>query len=206
MENKYVIGILNIVEDKLREFGIEIPDDHREDSKDPIVGYQYAELHDRIQEYLEENGLLHPQDHQEMKTKIHAVSIVNSQGWMNGNESTVNLYPSLHECMDQSYQQYLSIMEELAEEGQLEAEDLEPMSFEAYRGIMLGDRCLNIQLSDFHILIEYYEKDLTLNNSLCGPYKEHATFDDILSFAESRVVPPSHNEHAKRTMTSYEHA
>ena len=57
MENPLVIGILNIVEDKLREFGIQIPDDHREDSKDPIVGYQYAELHDLIQEYLEESGI-----------------------------------------------------------------------------------------------------------------------------------------------------
>ena len=205
MENKYVIGILNIVEDKLREFGIEIPDDYREDSKDPIVGYQYAELHDRIQEYLEDNGLLHASDHQERRTKIHAISIVNSQGWMNGNESTVNLYPSLNDCMVQSFQQYLTIMEELAEEGQLEAEDLEPMSFEAYRAIMLSDRCLNIQLSDLHILIEYYEKDLTLNNSLCGPYKEQATFDDILSSAESRATSSSHNEYSKRIMTSYEH-
>ena len=58
MENPLVIGILNIVEDKLREFGIQIPDDDREDSKDPIAGYQYAELHDRIQEYLEEAGIL----------------------------------------------------------------------------------------------------------------------------------------------------
>lgn len=206
MENKYVIGILNIVEDKLREFGIEIPDDHREDSKDPIVGYQYAELHDRIQEYLEENGLLHASDHQERRTKIHAISIVNSQGWMNGNESTVNLYPSLNECMVQSYQQYSVIMEELAEEGQLEAEDLEPMSFEAYRAIMLSDRCLNIQLSDYHILIEYYEKELTLNNSLCDPYREHTSFDDILSSAESRATSSIHNEHANRTITSHEHA
>lgn len=58
MENKLVIGILEIFEDKLREFGIQIPDDDREDSSEPIVGYQYAELHDRIQEYLEEAGVL----------------------------------------------------------------------------------------------------------------------------------------------------
>lgn len=58
MENKLVVGILNIVEDKLREFGIQIPDDDRDGSEDPIVGYQYAELHDRIQEYLEEQGLV----------------------------------------------------------------------------------------------------------------------------------------------------
>lgn len=61
MENKLVVGILNIVEDKLREFGIQIPDDDRDGSTDPIVGYQYAELHDRILEYLEEQSaaLLH---------------------------------------------------------------------------------------------------------------------------------------------------
>lgn len=58
MENKLVIGILNIVEDKLREFGIMLPADERENSTDPIVGYHYAELHDRIQEYLEEEGLV----------------------------------------------------------------------------------------------------------------------------------------------------
>lgn len=58
MENAIVIDILNIVEDKLREFNIMLPDDFREDSTDPIVGYHYAELHDRIKEYLEEAGLL----------------------------------------------------------------------------------------------------------------------------------------------------
>lgn len=58
MENALVVGILNIVEDKLREFNIQIPDDMREDSTDPIVGYQYAELHDRIKEYLEDEGVL----------------------------------------------------------------------------------------------------------------------------------------------------
>ena len=58
MENALVVGILNIVEDKLREFNIQLPDDMREDSTDPIVGYQYAELHDRIKEYLEDAGLL----------------------------------------------------------------------------------------------------------------------------------------------------
>ena len=61
MENKLVIGILDIVEDKLREFGIMLPADEREGSKDPIVGYHYAELHDRIAEYLEEKGLLSEQ-------------------------------------------------------------------------------------------------------------------------------------------------
>ena len=58
MENRIVIGILNIVEDKLREFNIKIPDEYREDSDDPIVGYAYAELHDRIKEYLEEEDLI----------------------------------------------------------------------------------------------------------------------------------------------------
>ncbi len=58
MENKLVIGILDIVEDKLREFGVQLPDEMREDSKDPIVGFHYAELHDRIKEYLEEVGVL----------------------------------------------------------------------------------------------------------------------------------------------------
>lgn len=58
MENKLVIGILNIFEDKLREFGIQLPDDDREDSNDPIVGYQYAELHDRIRDFLEEEGVI----------------------------------------------------------------------------------------------------------------------------------------------------
>lgn len=53
-----VNDILDIVEDKLREFSIQIPDDDREDSTDPIVGYHYAELHDRIKEYLEEAGFL----------------------------------------------------------------------------------------------------------------------------------------------------
>ena len=57
MENKLVVGILNIVEDKLREFNVQLPDDMREDSNDPIVGFHYAELHDRIQEYLEEQGV-----------------------------------------------------------------------------------------------------------------------------------------------------
>ena len=58
MENSLVIGILNIVEDKLREFGIQIPDEVRDESTtDPIVGYTYAELHDRIMEYLEEQGV-----------------------------------------------------------------------------------------------------------------------------------------------------
>lgn len=61
MENKLVIGILNIFEDKLREFGVQLPDDDREDSTDPIVGYQYAELHDRIKEFLEEQGVLQNQ-------------------------------------------------------------------------------------------------------------------------------------------------
>lgn len=58
MENTLVVGILKIVEDKLREFDIQIPDDDREDSTDPLVGYQYAELHDRIKEFLEERGLI----------------------------------------------------------------------------------------------------------------------------------------------------
>ena len=57
MENSLVVGILDIVEDKLREFGIQIPDDEREESSDPIVGYQYAELHDKIKEYLEDKGI-----------------------------------------------------------------------------------------------------------------------------------------------------
>lgn len=52
-----VVGILTIVENKLREFGIQIPDEDRDGSSDPIVGYQYAELHDRIQEFLEEKGI-----------------------------------------------------------------------------------------------------------------------------------------------------
>lgn len=58
MESKLVFGILDIVEDKLREFGIEIPDPDRGGNNDPIVGYQYAELHDRIKEYLEEKGVM----------------------------------------------------------------------------------------------------------------------------------------------------
>lgn len=66
MENPLVVGILNIVEDKLREFGIQIPDDDREDSSDPIVGYQYAELHDRIQEYLEDAGVLPEPEHRKI--------------------------------------------------------------------------------------------------------------------------------------------
>jgi len=56
--NQTVVDILNIVEDKLREFNIQIPDDDREDSSDPIVGYRYAELHDLIKEYLEDRGML----------------------------------------------------------------------------------------------------------------------------------------------------
>jgi len=59
MEHPLIIGILNIVEDKLREFDISIPDDVRDETTtDPIVGYTYAELHDRIMEYLEEQGVL----------------------------------------------------------------------------------------------------------------------------------------------------
>lgn len=61
MENKIVVGILNIVEETLKEFGVILPDDHREDSDDPIVGYTYAELHDKIKEYLEEKGVLETQ-------------------------------------------------------------------------------------------------------------------------------------------------
>ena len=78
MENPLVVGILNIVEDKLREFGIQIPDDARENSSDPLVGYQYAELHDRIYEFLEEVGVFKAPEPIRMKfdTELEMVSLL----------------------------------------------------------------------------------------------------------------------------------
>ena len=76
MENKLVVGILNIVENKLREFGIQIPDADREDSTDPIVGYQYAELHDQIQEYLEDAGVLRQPHRTTEKITLYGISVL----------------------------------------------------------------------------------------------------------------------------------
>lgn len=109
MENSLVIGILNIVEDKLREYGVQLPADEREDSSDPIVGYDYAELHDRILEYLQDRELIKDPSRigqSKASQKVYAVSIINSEGFADGNDSQTKVFSSMPECIDHMYRIY----------------------------------------------------------------------------------------------------
>jgi len=57
-ENPIVLGIIEIMESLLKQHDIQIPDDFREDSTDPIVGCAFAELHDNIRDYLVDTAKL----------------------------------------------------------------------------------------------------------------------------------------------------
>jgi len=178
MENKLVVGILDIVENKLREFGIQIPDADREDSTDPLVGYQYAELHDQIQEYLEAalpNNQLSPAK----KMTIHTVSLVNSEGYWDGSESIVESFISKQDCLDVAYQKYESIWKEAKAN---DVPDLpRKMSKKQFEAQVLRDDYVVIQFDDHHVQVEVYEQELDL-----VPQKASSLDDMIRSAAKEQ--------------------
>ena len=190
MENKLVIGILDIVEDKLREFGVTLPDDDREDSKDPIVGYQYAELHDRIKEYLEAQGVAFgytggsakgqgPREgigfaddfnsaeaRGSEKVKVYGISIVDSNGFMNGNDSDVHAFGSLQECLSYAYDRYCAAWKDIEEACCVEyVEDglLSQAEFE-HRLKLYGS--VVHQLPDSHVAFERFEWEVGVPREL----------------------------------------
>lgn len=186
MENKLVIGILNIVEDKLREFGIMLPDDDREDSKDPIVGYQYAELHDRIKEFLEEQGVMEKGEdfvRPAEKVKVYGISIVNSAGFMNGNESYVVVRGSLQESLDYAYEQYEATWQELKDNGELRGSI--PHNRLSFTRKMLEAGGVNIQLDDYHICFERFEWEVDVPKGL--------SVDAQIRDAAQRTLGESHD-------------
>lgn len=185
MENKLVIGILNIVEDKLREFNIQIPDEDREDSKDPIVGYQYAELHDRIKEYLEDAGVMEEgQDFVKPsgKVSVHGISIVNSEGFMDGTESCVQVFGSLQEGLDYAFGRYKETVQgyndDFIQNGL--GERLRCMSPKAFSREMMLYGYVTIQLEDHHINFERFVRELDVPKS--------RSIDSLIQDASSRSV------------------
>lgn len=174
MENNLVIGILNIVEDKLREYGIQLPADEREDSTDPIVGYDYAELHDRILEYLQEQDLIRDNDViiQPASEKVFAVSIVNSEGFADGNDSQVKVFSNLPECIDQMYRLYAEYWLELLESEVIEdrASFLTKSEFEKE---LIENKSLCIQCYDAHVNFEFFEQEIGSNRAHTG-ISDHA--------------------------------
>lgn len=160
MENNLVIGILNIVEDKLREFNIQIPADEREDSTDPIVGYHYAELHDQILEYLQEREIIKDHLLQENPQKVYAVSIVSSDGFANGNDSNVHMYASLRECIDKTYLNYVELW---VESKDVFDDDYPLMTKAAFEKELLKNGNVCIQCLDSHINIEFFERQIVLS-------------------------------------------
>lgn len=167
MENKLVIGILNIVEDKLREFNIQIPDDDREDSKDPIVGYQYAELHDLIKEYLEEQGVMEEDKdfvRPAEKVKVYGISIVNSEGFMDGSESYVDVRGSLRESLAYAYGRYKDTWQELKDNGELSGARLKPQR--VFEDELMKYGYVGIQLDDYHVCFERFEREMSIPRNL----------------------------------------
>lgn len=153
MENKLVVGILNIVENKLREFGIQIPDADREDSTDPIVGYQYAELHDQIQEYLEEAGVF-----EDKSIELYGISVVNSAGYWGGNESQVDIFVSLQDSLDFAYKKYLHTWEEAREADVPDLPSKMPKKIFETQMIQFGSVC--VKFDDFHVNIERFAQEI----------------------------------------------
>lgn len=58
MEQPIVSGIVGVVSDVLRRHNVQIPDENRGDSTEPIVGCAYAELHSALHEYLKGADML----------------------------------------------------------------------------------------------------------------------------------------------------
>lgn len=188
MENSLVINILNIVEDKLRELNIQVPDDDREDNPSPIVGYHYAELHDRIKEYLEDIGIIGTEmqpsriNEQGNRVKLFGLSIVNPENSRDGNESYVQIFTSLRDCIHFAYNCYTSIWNQLVDNGDIDERDSNDIHFLSEEEFELqfeeGDVC--IQLSDYHIQFEFFENEINLTNAMYVS----KTHDPVLSISD----------------------
>lgn len=180
MENKLVIGILNIVEDKLREFNIMLPDDDREDSKDPIVGYAYAELHDLIKQYLEEQGVME-EDKDFVRpaetVNVHLISMVCSEGFEDGNDSRVQAFGSLRECLNYAYMKYRSTWEELEEDDRYLEDEL--LTQEAFEKEMIECGSVTIQLSDCHIAFERFEREMDISKDVSLDSRLRSAFERV---------------------------
>lgn len=103
------------------------------------------------------------------KIKVPGVSIVNSEGYDRGNESYVNVYSSVRECIDLSYQTYLDTWNNLLkqdEDGLINDNGNSFLSKEEYGKKLLQNGYVLIQMYDYHIQFEYFEKELELNKEL----------------------------------------
>ena len=160
MENSLVIGILNIVEDKLREYGIQLPAEEREDSTDPIVGYDYAELHDRILEYLQERDLINDK-------KVNVFSISSPDGVYGGKESISRVFASYQDGIDTMYRAYADFWLESYELGVLE-DNVEFFTKSKFNEELHKYGCVCIQCLDSHINFEFSEQSLGLSRTHNG--------------------------------------
>ena len=120
-----------------------------------------------LKEHIEENRFIGT-------IKVPGVAIVNSEGYQSGNESQVQLYSSIQECIDLSYETYLKTWDNLVQNDDLELEGNRYvdsngnscLSKEDYETELMRDGYVLIQLDGFHIQFEYFEREVELNKDL----------------------------------------
>lgn len=138
------------------------------------------------------------------KIQIYALSVVSSEGFVNGNDSNVSVYPSLRECIDGAYELYASnwgVMEENGDITEWQDSNGSPfMSKDEFEAEFIqGSVC--IQMNDWHISFEFFQKDLELSRDqeIANTPEKHS-LDSIIRAAEanSKTNTPSHSPELER--------
>ena len=89
---------------------------------------------------------------------VYGISIVNSEGFMDGSESYVEVFSSLQESLDYAFEKYKTTWNNLKNDGVLSGQRM--LSKKGFMSQMVKLRGVNIQLDDCHISFERFETEL----------------------------------------------
>lgn len=118
------------------------------------------------------------------KTRIHTLSVVNSEGYDHGNLSRIYTYSNFRDFIDNTYSLYLENWNESQDFGILEDSE-ELLSKDAYEARLLKDGNLTIQCLDSYMSFEYFAPEVSLQMAQSQDIRP--SIDEQIRSAEARV-------------------
>ena len=134
------------------------------------------------------------------KTRIHTLSVVNSEGYDHGNMSRIYSYSNYGDFVDNTYSLYLKNWKESEDQGVLEDGE-ELLSKEAFEARLLKEGNLAIQCLDAYISFEYFAPEVTLD--LAQSNNMRPSIDEQIRSAEARTSDKSNIVKTKALETEF---